>query len=206
MRPLTWCVLLPLLAAAAGCSETGGVRMRQQEWALEDAEPDAVLAEGTTILQREFGRVKVDRAARRIVTAPVEFTTGRESGTARDLYGGQSTMRRVAEFSVGRRGGTTVARLRVDVQRRDTVQRAVVQPEGYRLSDAPGHETPVDRDAATTTEQNTVWTQVRRDTRLERQLLEELRERFARGDGGQEPASAPATAPVGKAGGSAAGG
>ncbi len=199
MRAIAACGLLSLLAAL-GCAEASDVRLRQQERVIESAAPDAVLAEATSILQREFGRVKVDRVARRITTTPVEYATGRESGTARDLYGGQSTMRRTAELNVGQRGGVTVARIRVDVERRDTVQRAAMRPEAHRLGDTPGNETPVDRDAATTAEQNTVWTLVRRDTRLERQLLEELREHFAQAAGGAEPATAPA-----ESGGAAAG-
>jgi hypothetical protein len=139
-----------------------------------------VLDAAAVILQRDFGRVKVDRAARRITTAPVEFTTERESGTVRDLYRGRSTMRRVAQFDVGRSGGQTVARLRVDVERRDTERQVLMQPRPYRLSDDPGQETPIDVDAATTAQQNTVWTRVRRDRTLERALLDELREQFAR--------------------------
>jgi hypothetical protein len=69
-----------------------------------------VLTAAAGILQREFGKIKIDRAARRITTVPVEFTTERESGTVRDLYRGRSTMRRVAQFDVGRSAGQTVAR------------------------------------------------------------------------------------------------
>jgi hypothetical protein len=184
--------LVPVLVVVAGCAETPGVRTHQEEWAIAGADPDAVLAEAGAVLQREFGRVKIDRGARRIETAPVEYTTSRGSGAVRDVYGGRSTMRRVAYFTVGSRGGTTVAALQVNVERRDTVQRAVTPATGYRLSDSPGAETPVDRDAATTLEQNTVWTFVRRDRTLERQLLDEVRERFARGEAATQPATAPA--------------
>ncbi len=172
-------VALSALAALAGCAETARVEAQQQR-VIQNAEPDEVLAAAAAILQREFGRVKVDRAAHRITTAPVEFTTERESGTARDLYRGRSTMRRVGYLDVSRSGGQTVARLRVDVERRDTERQAVMRPRAYRLSDDPGQETPLETDAATTAQQNTVWTRVRRDRTLERALLDELREQFTR--------------------------
>jgi hypothetical protein len=189
---------LPVLALLAGCAEHGTVDMEQQR-VIRDAEPDEVFAAAATVLQREFGSAKLDRGSHRIDTAPVEFSTQRESGTARDLYRGRSTMRRTAHFSVGRTGGQTVARLRIDVDRRDTERQAVMQPRPNRLSDTPGQETPIDNDAATTAEQNSVWTRVRRDRALERALLDELRELFSRRASETEnPASAPASTTPGQ--------
>ncbi len=188
MVRLTIVLTLSALAALAGCTESAGVSAQQQR-VIKDAGPDEVLAAAAAILQREFGRVRVDAASRRIVTEPVEFTTQRDSGTARDLYHGRSVMRRKATFDVGQRSGATVARLRVDVERQDTARQRVMQPETHRISDAPGHETPIDRDAATSEQQNTVWTRVRRDTKLEQSLLDELREQFARFSAESEPES-----------------
>ncbi len=179
MKPVLVTLLLGAAGFVAGCVDAAAVESLQQR-AIPNADPDQVLAAATTILQREFGRVRVDPAARRIVTAPVEYTTERDSGTARDLYRGRSTMRRSATFMVGRSGGETVARLRVDIERRDTGRQMVMQPQAYRLSDSPGQETPISVDAATTADQNAVWTRVRRDRQLERELLDELREQFAR--------------------------
>lgn len=164
----------------AGCTAPGPAPRPEQERVIAAATPEQVLAEATAILRREFGRVHVNAEARQVTTDPVEFSTERESGTVRDLYRGRSVMRRAAHFQVGQRGGTTVARLRVDVERQDTERRAAVPPAGSRLSDLPGQDTPIDRDAATTAEQNTVWTFVRRDTRLASALLEELQDHFAR--------------------------
>ena len=170
--------ILPAVAGVSGCIDAASIEM--QQGVIQEADPDQVLAAATAILQREFGRVRVDRSARRISTAPVEYTTQRESGTARDLYRGRSTMRKVAQFNVGRTGGQTVARIRVDIERRDTERQALMRPRAHRLSDNPGEETPIEADAATTSEQNTVWTRVRRDRTLERAVLDELREQFAR--------------------------
>lgn len=182
------------LGVCAGCATPGSLRAAEQR-VVAGATPDEVLTEAATILQREFGRVSVDRTALRVLSVPAEYSTVRDSGSARDLYGGRSTMRRVATFHVGRgKGGGAVAHLRIEIERQDVVGQQIMQPRSHRLSDSPGHETPIDRDAATTARQNTVWTRVRRDTKLERALLEELRERLARRVAGNEetPSSAPA--------------
>lgn len=199
MTRILFVLVWPAVAVLAGCADSVGnvaARQPQQQRVIEGAAPDEVLAEGQAILQREFGRVSVDRAARRVVTAPVEYTTSRDSGTARDLVRGSSTMRRSATLDVGRRGDVTVVRLSVDVERQDTQRQTVMHPQGHRLSDTPGSETPTDRDAATTERQNTVWTRVRRDTGLERALLDELRERFARRAEEAAGTAPPTTAPT----------
>jgi len=195
MTRILFALAWPAMLLLAGCADTVGsvsARQPQQQRVIEGAQPEEVLQAAQGILQREFGRITVDRTARRIVTASVEYNTSRESGTARDLVGGSSTMRRSATLEVGRRGDVTVVRLSVDIERQDTQSQTVMQPRGHRLSDNPGSETPTDRDAATTERQNSVWTHVRRDINLERALLEELREHFARRDVEPVPASVPA--------------
>jgi hypothetical protein len=189
--------VLPVLIGLGGCAEGTTTVGVPRERAIRDVDPDRVLTEAAVILQREFGRVHVDRAARRIMTVPVEYTTERESGTARDLVRGRSVMRRTANFNVGQRGGAAIARLQIDIERKDTERQTVMQPRGHRLGDTPGEETPIDRDAATSERQNTVWTQVRRDTKLETALLAELQDRCARLTADSEPAQTGAPGPPG---------
>lgn len=151
---------------------------RYQSRVVPDAEADALLDAAGRILRREFGPLEFEREARRIMSASRTYTTARDSGTARDLYGGRTNMRKVAHFSVGRRGDALTARLRIDVEREDTRRASMLQPTPGRFGDGPSF-TPIQQDAATTHEQNTVWTIVRRDRQLERALLEELVETFA---------------------------
>lgn len=176
-RGVVLILLLPVLLLLVGCGLQSELA-RQQSRVIQVADPDQVLLAAAKVLRREFRRMKVDTENRTIETEPVEFSTTRASGTARDLYRGRSRMRRVARFSVGRRGRTSVARLRIDVERQDTVRVLTMQPPTQRVSDSPAY-TPIERDAATTERQNTVWTHVRRDRRMERELLQELSERFA---------------------------
>lgn len=173
------------LAAAVGCVQD--LEARQFQTRVVDADPDTVLSAAEVVLRREFGRVAVDRAARRITSGPVEFTTASDSGSTRDLYGGRSSMRRIVTASVSPRGERSVLRMRVDVERQDTARRNAVPSEGTRISDAPAYD-PVDRDRGLTREQSEVWTFVRRDRALERALLEEVQDQFAR-----EPPPQPST-------------
>jgi hypothetical protein len=172
------CVALPAFSLLAGCRGELEVEPHQS-CVIAAAGADEVLLAGARILQREFGRVRIDREARRVETEPVEFRTTRESGTARDLYRGPSTMRKLAHLQVSRRGADAIARLRIDVERQDTARVANLHLPTGRFGDSPAY-TPIERDAATTDRQNTVWTKVRRDLRQERALLDELRESFAR--------------------------
>jgi hypothetical protein len=169
--------LVLTLPGLTGCSQGLEVRSFQSR-VIQAAAPDEVFHAAQVILRREFGHLTVDADARRIVSQPVEYRTSSESGTARDLYGGRSTMRRIAHFAVAPRADGAVARLRIEVERQDTTRQEVFQPDRDRLSDAPGR-TPIERDAATSTRQNTVWTFVKRDLPLERALLAELQEQFA---------------------------
>ncbi len=197
------CGVLIGLTLPAGCTAPGPTDP-MQERIIPGAGPDEVLAAAAGVLQREFNRVRVDRSARRIEAGPTEFTTQKESGTARDLYGGRSTMRRKASLNIGPAAGGTMVRLRVDVERRDTERQIFLAPQATRLSDRPSDEPSFATEAATTDEQRAVWTRVRRDRALERALLEELREQFAPHPVSSE--SAPGAAEEGAAGTRPAGG
>jgi hypothetical protein len=185
-RRIALAVFVLAALALTGCArglEAPGYTTRL----IDSAEPDQVLQAAEVVLRREFGRLNVNREQRRIESDPIEYTGVRDSGTARDLVGARTRMRRIARFVTVWRGKGSLARLRIDLERQDTAQRAASPPDAYRLSDSPAY-TPIERDAATTRRQNTVWTKVRRDERLERALLDELRELFAPG-ASEQPAS-----------------
>ncbi len=169
----------------------------QQSRIIATSDTDRAMAAAANILRREFGRVHVQPEARTIDTEPMEYRTTSQSGTARDLYRGSSSMRRVAHFSLGRRGEQVVARLRIDVERQDTAKVRSAPPlTGGRYEESTA-ETPIQRDAATTDRQNTVWTFVRRDSRLERELLQELEDQFAAAVPAEgTPASQPGSPPA----------
>ncbi len=167
------------LTTLVGCEvDTGPAAMTYRTIVIDDATPDEVLQAGELVLAREFRAVTTNRAARTIVSAPVEYTTRRESGTTRDFYRGRSRMRRVARFASESLGGQTVARLRIDIERQDTARRTALRSATGRIDDSPAR-TPIEDDGATTESQNQVWTKVRRDVGVEQRLLAELRRAFA---------------------------
>jgi hypothetical protein len=181
-------VLVPPLLCLAGCQQ--GLETRTFQSRVIKASPEEVFRAAQIILRREFGPLTVESDGHRLVSQRVEYRTSSESGTVRDLYGGPSTMGRIAHFAVAQRGDDTVAGLRIDIERQDTTRQEAFQPDRYRISDAPS-QTAIERDAATTTRQNTVWTFVKRDRQLERSLLTELQEQFA-----PEPAEPGAVQPA----------
>ncbi|NLG44224.1 MAG: hypothetical protein GX547_13330 [Phycisphaerae bacterium] len=172
-------LLLPGVVALSGCASQMAVT-NQQSRLIQECQPEQVMTVAARMLQREFGRVHVNCEALTIETEPAEFVTTSDSGTARDLYRGTSTMRRVAHFSLARSGSGTLARLRINVERRDTERVANALMPTQTLGDLPTvSATPIQREAATTERQNTVWTFVRRDRQMERCLLDELASEFA---------------------------
>lgn len=188
-------VAATLSGGLTGCSnEAADVGMQRQR-VIRDADRDDVLVQGARLLQREFGNVHLNTAGRRADTPWVEFTTQNESGTARDLYRGKSLMRHRAVLIVNERGGQPVAQLRIDVQRQDTARQAAFKPRPTPFGDAPGQSSALDDDAGTSYEQNTVWTNVRRDAALENQILDELREYFLRRTAGSNAETEVAPAP-----------
>jgi hypothetical protein len=185
---LTILLTLPLALASIGCT-AGAENADSLSGAMHGVAPDVVLITAERVLRREFGRISVDRQLRTIRTDSDEYSSSTDTGTARELVGAPATMRRRAVFSVGAVDGDTVAWLRVELERQDSRRRAALQPEGYRLTDSPA-VTSIERDAATTEDQNTLWTRVGRDRNLERSLLNEIQEQCAPLEG--EPETRPA--------------
>lgn len=175
-RPACIAAALALVIFAGCAAEPQRVGFSARE--IADAAPEEILAAARPVLQREFGRLQLDRGRARIVGGPSEYVASSGTGALSDAYRGRTTLRRTATFATAARGGSAVARLRIDVERRDTERPQITQREGSRLSDAPGYSA-VETDAATSGSQNEVWTFLRRDTQLETALLAEVQAHFA---------------------------
>lgn len=110
-----------------------------------------------------------------ITTQPVEAQAGLDSARPVSLRTRPKT-RRIVEVRVQNDGGATKVFCKVLIQEQTT--------EAHRMfasdragSDTPGDYTPINRDAATTAEQNTAWRAVRRDKSVERNVLDAITER-----------------------------
>lgn len=186
--------LIFLVAAAltcAGCSESPPI-VNYQTRVIGPIAPDEVFDAAVPIMRREFGRATPDKRQLTITVPAAEYVSARDTGSARDLLGMGSTLRRYATLRIRKSGENAIADVRVDIERKDAGRRAA-GPEPSRLSDAPS-QTPIERDAATTETQNTVWTKVRRDYELERTLLDELRDWGLSVGGGPDAEATPADA------------
>lgn len=111
-----------------------------------------------------------------ITTQPVEAQAGLDSTRPASLST-RGKARRIVEVRVHNDDGVTKFFCKVLIQEQTT--------QAYRMfasdrsgSDTPGDFTPINRDAATTTEQNTVWRTVRRDKSAERGIVNAITERI----------------------------
>ncbi len=153
-----------------------------------NAAPAQVLSVATLVLRTEFPELRIDSDERSIESNPVQYTTTRDSGTTRDIVGGETRMRRRAAFVVDPVGGGSVARLRVAVERKDTERRTIASQPRAGFGHPEG-ASAIENDTELTADQREVWTSVGRDSALERALLDEISAPFEPADA-LEPASA----------------
>jgi hypothetical protein len=118
----------------------------------------------------EVATADLDRG--RIESLPAEENQLEFAARSRAFESGRR-QRRVASVRIESRDGEISVFCRVEIQEPST------EAHRFRASvnsslDRPG-ETPIERDAATTPEQNTVWRAVGRDRDLERSILDAVR-------------------------------
>jgi len=118
-----------------------------------------------------------------ITTQPVEAQAGLDSVRSVSLSSRAKT-RRVVEVRVQNDDGATKVYCKVLIQEQSTQAHRMFASDRSG-SDTPGDYTAINRDAATTTEQNTVWRTFRRDKSVERDILNAITERTG-GEAGSE--------------------
>lgn len=107
-----------------------------------------------------------------ITTQPVEAQAGLDSTRPASISSRGKT-RRIVEVRVQNEGGVTKVYCKVLLQEQATQAHRMFAADRAG-SDTPGDYTAINRDAATTNEQNTVWRTIRRDKTVERQIIEQL--------------------------------
>jgi len=107
-----------------------------------------------------------------IQSVPIEGPL--RSGDARlgMTFTSKNRTRHLAEVRVEEAGGIVRVNCKVVVQELVTEAERFFAEQGS-AKDSPG-QTPIDRDAATTDEQNTVWKTIRREQAAERAILEAI--------------------------------
>jgi hypothetical protein len=176
------CLLLLGACATPGPSPLSyGVRQLpgSDRSAIFQASEDSLVALGYRIDHR-------DPAAGVLTTWPVAGKLRDEAARPRARLGTPGLLRRIAQVRIeeGAAGMTVFCKVAVQEQ---TTEAHRLRASDYRTSDSPGY-TPIDRDAATTKQQNTVWQTIRRDKRAEREILTAIEERTG-GDDTTPPSS-----------------
>ncbi len=180
-------IVAPLFVSAAcltGCSENGEsthdrASLRSRSWAqtrLPNTPPDVAFDSATHAMGQWFRVAEADRATGLIHAEPEEYEQEGGTGRIRDAaIGYRNRMRRLATLLVQEAGSGSIVRCRVSVQRLDTADHRVFQ-QNDEFGDVP-NDTPIEREAGVSPQQDRVWTEMPRDRALERQILNLIRDR-----------------------------
>ncbi len=189
-RATSGAALLSLGLLTVGCSEMGGGMgsdfsglgstgmKRQNMCAKNDVTSQEALEIGRRVLAKQGFRLKsVDSDQLRIETQPTEQSVRGGEGRIRDsVVKMPNRVRRTATLEFSTRGEDLQAWCQVKIERLETADFRVFQQQ-RNSEDAP-LQTPIDREAATTAKQNTVWSGAGRDESMEREILADLHDRI----------------------------
>ncbi len=149
---------------------------------LADADQQTVLEEARFALADQGFPIKsTDASSGVVLSYPV--SQARVGGASRSnlSLSTHGDFQRIAQVRIASSEDGVSIYCRVEVQEQvNATQRIFYQ--GFAEGDVPV-ETPIDRDAATTTQQNTVWRTIRRDKGAERRILEAILARTGAADG-----------------------
>ena len=166
-----------LLVGAVGCAGPKPTALNYNVLRLSGASEAAVFDAASRALGERFNLNRSDRTAGILEAAPKEGVGPGQSGRLGDVVAVPRRERRVAEMRVENEGGIVKVYCKVLVQEYDTQAHQMFTRE-HAIDDLPT-DTPADRDAATTTDQNSVWRGKRRDGVMEREILQAVREQLA---------------------------
>jgi len=169
-----------MTVAVAGCSQPKATALNYKVMRLSGATQEAVFDAATRALGEYFTVHQYDPAAGILEGAAPEEVSAGGSKRLRDVVAMPRRERRVAHMRVESAESTVKVFCKVLVQICDTPAHQMYDRE-HALHDLPT-DTPAQRGAAATTEQNSVWRNDRRDKRLESQILRAVREQVAGAD------------------------
>ncbi|MGD2108591.1 MAG: hypothetical protein PVI86_04280 [Phycisphaerae bacterium] len=154
-----------------GCASTGASPLSYGLRRIEGGDRAAVFEVAETVLVDLGFRIdRVDGSAGLISTHPA-WESQRSDGSMPRISS-RDRLRRVVEVRVEDRAETVNVYCKVLIQEQVTGAHRMFAYERSG-TDLPG-ETPIEREAATTEEQNAVWQTIRRDKGAERRILEAI--------------------------------
>ena len=188
MRATYWCsgCLLTLALGVTGCSQTASMSYASVRLPKADRREALDLAV-TVVRARGYRIAEYDAEMFQAQTAPLESTmrggSRRLSDAALKL---PTRVRRIVRLYVRKTDTGATVMCNVQLQRADTARRAAFDQQG-QYSDVP-RDTPIDRGEGLTRSQLTHWTDIGRDRDVERQIRQEVRQRFVERESAPPPA------------------
>jgi len=183
--PLPGLIMTVLLVASFGCAQLEAPapqrERKQGGWSqtkLRGVDYDTVFEAGLYAMRQWFRVEEISPSRGMIASAVTEMDQQGGTGRLRDAaLNYRNRVRRMATLVIRQDEGDTVAKCQVRVQRLDTADHRVFR-QNQQFSDLP-NDTPIDRGAGVTSEQNEIWTDLPRDRQLERQILDVIRSRVS---------------------------
>ena len=188
MRATYWCCgcFLALALGVTGCSQTASMSFASVR--LPNADRRKALDVAVAVVRARGYRIaEYDAEMFQAQTAPLESTMRGGSGRLSDAALKMPTrVQRIIRLYARKTDSGATVLCNVQLQRADMARRAVFDQQG-EFSDLP-HDTPIDRGEGLTRSQLTHWTDIGRDRGVERQILQEVRQRFAERESAPPPA------------------
>lgn len=158
---------------ATGCESPSPTARSFSYVRLPGVDRATAFAAATEAMRQNYSIAEIDRDQWMIHSVPEE--TEEEATTPRvgDLVGVARNVRRIATAYVTGTDQTAEAWCKIVIERNESNEHRLWVQDMKR--DDTASATPAERDAATTTDQNSVWRTLRRDKRAERDLLNTIR-------------------------------
>lgn len=188
MRATYWCsgCLLALALGVTGCSQTASMSFASVR--LANADRLEALNLAVAVVRAQGYRIaEYDAEMFQAQAGPLESTMRGGSGRLSDAALKMPTrVRRIVRLYARKTDTGATVMCNVQLQRADTARRSVFNQQD-QYSDVP-HDTPIDRGEGLTKSQLSHWTDLGRDRGVERQILQEVRQRFVERENAPPPA------------------
>jgi len=176
LRRASFFLLCLSLTCLNACAAPGPSPVTFSVRQLQVDRTEAFQAAENTLVELGYGIAQRDPLNGVLTTQPVFGDSQDQAEVDRAALGSAGRLRRIAEIRITETAGGVHAYCKVVVQKLVT-EAYRLRARDLRSTDSPA-ETPVDREAATTREQNTVWQTIRRDKLREREILAALAQRI----------------------------
>ncbi len=171
---IAWLCVIWLLVG--GCASPGPSPLNYGVRHVQGGDAAAVFwTARTTLVDLGYKIGLADPATGEIITQPTATTPDAERAHVATRVASRSRLRRVVHVRVTQSRDAVNVYCKVAIQEQTTEAHRMFRRD-HMISDTPD-ETPIDREAATTDEQNVVWQNIGRDKAAERRILEAILER-----------------------------